>query len=119
MKKRLFYIALAALPVMASVNSCSSNKAKVNPNTPAPAATVSIVNFAFVPDTVHIKAGQAVMWTNKDTAPHTTTELSGAFDSGTINTDQTFSFTFGTTGTYTYHCLVHPMMKNAVVIVSN
>lgn len=120
MKKTRFYSALILLPAIAFLSNCSSNKAKVAPTPSAGGASVSIQNFAFVPDTVTIKVGQSITWTNKDSAPHTATELNSGFDSGTINASGgTFTRTFGAAGTFTYHCLVHPMMKNAVVIVTN
>jgi plastocyanin len=119
MKKNFIYLSLIALLGLASLYSCSSNKAKVNPTPPTPAATVAIQNFAFVPDTVRIKTGGSVTWTNMDSAPHTTTDLNGSFDSGSLATNQTFNFTFNTTGTFKYHCLIHSMMKTAVVIVGN
>ena len=118
MKKTLVFLPVFIIAVF-TLNSCSSNKAKVNPNPTTPAATVSIENFAFSPATVTIKAGQSVMWTNKDSAPHTATELSSLFDSGSLATNQSFSFIFHTAGTYTYHCLIHSMMANATVVVTN
>ena len=119
MKRKFIYLSLVVLAGVLLIYSCSSNKAKVNPTPSTPAATVAIQNFAFVPDTVRIKAGNSIKWTNMDTAPHTATDLANAFDSGSLATGQTFNFTFNTTGTFTYHCLIHSMMKNAVVIVSN
>lgn len=118
MKKTLIYLSVIILAAF-TFNSCSSNKAKVTPEPTTPAATVSIENFAFSPATVNIKVGQSVMWTNKDSAPHTATELSSAFDSGSLATNQSFSFTFHTAGTYTYHCLIHSMMATATVVVTN
>ncbi|MCR8557151.1 cupredoxin domain-containing protein [Mucilaginibacter sp. BJC16-A38] len=119
MKKKLIYLSFIVLAGLSLTYSCSSNKAKVNPTPSTPSATVAISNFAFVPDTVRIKSGQSVTWTNMDSAPHTATDLNGAFDSGTLATNKTFNFTFNATGTFSYHCLVHSMMKTAVVIVTN
>ena len=119
MKKKIIYLSLIVLAGISLTFGCSSNKAKVTPEQTTPAANVSIQNFAFSPASVSIKVGQSVMWTNKDTAPHTATELSSVFDSGTLATNKSFSFTFHTAGTYTYHCLVHSMMANATVVVTN
>jgi len=121
MKKKLTYLSLIALAGLSLIYGCSSNSAKVDP-TPTPAtaaAKVAIQNFAFVPDTVRIKAGSSVEWTNLDSAPHTATELANVFDSGSLATNQKFDFKFNTAGTFTYHCLIHSMMTNAVVVVSN
>ena len=119
MKMKFAYLSLIVLAALSLIYSCSSNKAKVNPTAPTPAATVAIQNFAFVPATVTIKVGNSVTWTNMDSAPHTATDLANAFDSGSLATGKTFNFTFNTAGTYTYHCLIHSMMKTAVVIVTN
>lgn len=118
MKKTLVFLSVIIMAAF-TFSGCSSNKAKVNPNPATPSATVSIENFAFSPATVNIKVGQSVMWTNKDSAPHTATELGNLFDSGSLATNQSFSFTFHTAGTYTYHCLIHSMMANATVVVTN
>ncbi|ASU34229.1 cupredoxin domain-containing protein [Mucilaginibacter xinganensis] len=119
MKKQLIYLSLIVFAGILVMYGCSSNKAKVNPTPSSPAATVSIQNFAFDPATVTIKVGSSVTWTNMDTAPHTATDLGNAFDSGSLATGKTFNFTFNAAGTYTYHCLIHSMMKNATVIVTN
>jgi plastocyanin len=59
-----------------------------------------------------------VQWTNADSAPHTATDLNSAFNSGTLAQGGQFSFKFTTPGTYTYHCLIHSMMANATVVVT-
>lgn len=119
MKKKFIYLSLIILAGFSLIYSCSSNKAKVTPTPATPAATVTIQNFAFVPDTVRIKTGGSVTWTNMDTAPHTATDLNSTFDSGSLTTNQKFNFTFNAAGTFKYHCLIHSMMKTAVVIVTN
>jgi len=85
--------------------------------TPTPVRlSVSIANFAFSPSTISVKAGTTVTWTNKDSVPHTATSDTGAFDSGTLLQGKSFSFTFKTAGTFSYHCSVHPMMKATVTV---
>lgn len=77
---------------------------------------VSIENFAYDPTPVAIKVGDTVTWTNNDTVPHTVTANDGSFQSGTLQSGQTFSFTFTTTGTIDYHCEFHPNMHGQVVV---
>ena len=115
MKKSFICLALAAFSGMAILAGCSSKG--VNPVTPPPANTVSIQNFAFMPDTIRVTAGSTVTWTNSDSTPHTVTDLSNAFDSGSLASAQNYQHTFATAGTFTYHCTIHTMMKSAVVIV--
>lgn len=57
-----------------------------NKGTPAPTGgggvtagvTVAIQDFAFSPQTLTVKAGTTVTWTNEDTAPHTVTSTDAA-----------------------------------------
>ncbi len=117
----------------------TSNNAGVNnhtpavqsPTAPAPAAanqdtsktsapanvTVSIKNFSFNPATVTIKTGTKVTWVNNDAVSHTITSDSGnLLNSPTLSPGQSFSFPFTNTGSTSYHCAIHPMMKGAVVV---
>lgn len=78
--------------------------------------TMIIKNFAFSPATLTVSAGTKVTWNQQDGAPHTVTADDGSFSSGTLAQGQSYSFTFATPGTYTYHCAIHPMMKGTVIV---
>jgi plastocyanin len=124
MKKRINLLALALLTAIALFYSCGKSSSYNNPtsdgsHTPVAAASVSIENFKFSPAVVYLKPGGTVTWTNKDASPHTATDIGGSFDSGTLDVDKTFKFTFATAGTYTYHCTIHSMMPNATIVVGN
>jgi plastocyanin len=80
------------------------------------AVAVDIKDFAFNPPMLEIAAGTTVTWTNSDTAPHTATQDGGGFQSGRLDTGQSFSFSFDTPGTYEYHCEFHPNMHGTVVV---
>ena len=117
MKTKLVYVALVLLSGIILIYSCS----KSYNNTPMPmgsAASVSIQNMAFTPDTLRIKTGTTVTWNNMDGVTHTVTSLNGLFDSGNLGAGFTFHYTFAMSGTFAYHCLIHSAMKG-VVIVSN
>jgi plastocyanin len=120
MKRRVISLTLVCLVgIVALIYSCTKS---VNNKPPVSTTAVpaTIQNFAFAPATITIKAGQTIMWTNKDTAPHTVTSTTGAFDSGQITASGgTFSMKFSTAGTFIYHCTVHPMMANATIVVTN
>jgi plastocyanin len=77
---------------------------------------VSIVDFAFQPASIQVAAGSTVTWTNTGAATHTVTSDSGAFDSGNVAPGASFSHTFDTAGTFTYHCSIHPQMTGTVVV---
>jgi plastocyanin len=86
---------------------------------------VSIQNFAFGPTPVTVNAGDTVTWTQHDTyAVHTVTADATSvekFDSGNLSTDTgvSFSHTFNTPGTFTYHCAIHPSMTGTVVVLGS
>jgi plastocyanin len=83
-----------------------------------PANRVVIDNFTFRPATLTVKAGTKVTWVNRDDVPHTATSSAKPrlFNSGTLDTDEQFSFTFTTAGTYEYFCTLHPRMTGKVVV---
>jgi amicyanin len=85
--------------------------------TAAPAAAVSIDNFTFTPPTLTVKAGTTVTWINKDDIPHGIASANNAFTkSKALDTDDSYSFTFTTPGTYQYFCYVHPHMTGTIVV---
>jgi len=86
----------------------------------AAASAVSIDNFTFTPQTLTVKAGTTVTWTNKDDIPHGIASDNNAFRrSKALDTDDKFAFTFTTPGTYKYFCYVHPHMTGTIVVQPN
>lgn len=89
---------------------------------------VTIVDYAFSPDTITVKAGSSVTWTNSGSVAHTSTSDGGVWDSGQLSAPSggggyggasaggSFSHTFSATGTFTYHCANHTYMTGAVVV---
>ena len=77
---------------------------------------VTVDNFSFAPATTTIAAGTTVTWTNHDDIPHNVVSPDEKFKSPVLDTDQTFSHTFATAGTYTYYCSIHPRMTGQVVV---
>jgi plastocyanin len=83
----------------------------------APSTAVSIDNFTFTPRTLTVQAGTTVTWTNKDDIPHGIAADNNAFArSKALDTDDSYSFTFTTPGTYKYFCYVHPHMTGTIVV---
>src|SRR5215217_7785694 len=80
--------------------------------------TVSIKNFAFNPPNATVAPGTTVTWVNNDQTAHTATatDPARAFDSGTLQPGQSYSFTFDKPGTYAYHCNIHPDMTATVTV---
>lgn len=99
-----------AMPAMSMAPAASAPAAPVATN------AVAIQNFAFSPATVTIKAGTTLTWTNRDQDAHTVSAMSGAFHSPTLNTGQSYSYTFTTPGRFDYLCTIHPFMLGTVVV---
>ena len=79
---------------------------------------VKIVNFAFKPGTLKIPVGTKAKWTNKAVATsHTTTSDTALWDSGTLAPGQSFVFKFTKTGTFAYHCNIHPFMTAKIKVI--
>ncbi len=79
--------------------------------------TVRIDNFTFNPPQLTVKAGTTVTWVNKDDIPHGIASSSNAFvKSKALDTDDSYSFTFTTPGTYAYFCYIHPHMTGTIVV---
>jgi plastocyanin len=84
---------------------------------PTPATmAVAIDNFAFGPTDLTVAVGTTVTWTNRDDIPHTVVSTEKVFKSKVLDTDEKFSSTFSTPGTYPYFCSIHPKMTGKVVV---
>jgi len=99
-----------------ATQTAATPKATQAATTPqAEGASVEIKNFAFDPDTVTIKVGQTVTWTNQDSVVHTVTG-DGGIESDNLSKGDSYSKTFDTEGTFDYHCSIHPSMKGQVIV---
>ena len=78
---------------------------------------IEIKDFAFNPQTITVKSGEKITWINRDEEPHTVVSVQKQFKkSSALDTDQEFTITAGTPGTYTYYCSVHPKMTGTIVV---
>ena len=77
---------------------------------------VSIDNFSFGPTELTVMAGDTVTWTNRDDIPHTVVSTDKVFKSKVLDTDEKFSFTFDTPGTYRFYCMIHTFMELTVTV---
>jgi plastocyanin len=94
-------VALAGLTAPASASSAHTT-------------TVTLKHISFIKETVRIHAGDKVRWVWKDpTVPHNVT-----FAKRHSKTKQTgtYTLTFARSGTFTYHCTIHPGMDGKVVV---
>lgn len=73
--------------------------------------TVTIEGTRFIPEKLSVRAGDTIVWVNKDIIPHTATSKTGGFDSATIETGKSWKFTPSKKGEFPYICTFHPTMK--------
>jgi plastocyanin len=120
----LVLAACSANPTTTPVQQPVNNSPTQLPATSIPSSSgttvdVAIANFSFSPDTLTIKVGTTVTWTNQDSVEHTVTSDTGLFDSGNLSQGKTFNYTFTEAGTYPYHCTPHHSKMAGTVIVTN
>ena len=82
--------------------------------------SVSIRTFQFTPDTVRVKAGTRVVWTNNDQIEHTITsgtpdDTTGPFHGVVGKRGTTYSAVLRETGTFRYFCDRHRFMTGTVI----
>jgi plastocyanin len=78
---------------------------------------IRIKGFAFSPNALKIKVGTTVRWTNLDSDPHTVNSTAGGpLTSGLLFTNDAYSFTFKTAGTFAYICTIHTEMRASITV---
>lgn len=106
-------------------NTNANASANTNDNSAAAIVDVEMINTAFSPETITIRVGQTVRWTNLDFLVHTVTsgspgamDAGSVFESGNLARNQLFSRTFTEPGDFIYFCEFHPFdMRDAHVVV--
>jgi plastocyanin len=77
---------------------------------------ITIDNFTFTPKELTVAVGTTVKWVNHDDIPHTIVEKKTSFRSKALDTDDSYSFTFTSAGTFDYFCGLHPHMVGQVIV---
>ena len=92
----------------------SATATSVGPN------TVTMKGLEFQQKKLTVKKGTAVTWRNDDSAMHNVIfddKALGEVENGKlISKDQTLSYKFYSTGTFSYHCRPHPFMKAVIEV---
>ena len=78
---------------------------------------ISITEFRFTPRQTQIHVGDRITWINNGTMIHTSTSNTNVWNSGNLAPGQRFTFTFNQTGTFQYHCAVHPIQMTGTIRV--
>ncbi|MGI0037361.1 MAG: cupredoxin domain-containing protein [Nitrososphaera sp.] len=86
---------------------------------------VNMTGSTFAPETLKVRPGATVTWTNEDKMPHTITsgtskaDMNSLFDSEILSptaAGKQWEQTFDTKGTFDYFCKIHPAMAGRVVV---
>jgi amicyanin len=80
---------------------------------------VTIKDHKYNPETLTIKKGTTVTWTNQDSVKHDVApdEESPNFEaSELLAKGENYSYTFNQSGTYSYHCTPHPFMTAKIIV---
>lgn len=111
------YVALAVASLCGCGGGGYSSTSPTPPvgNTPPPVGGVSVTNNAFSPATKAVNVGTTVQWawnscTGDPYGGQTCVSHNVTFDDGVASPTQdrgTFNRTFGTAGTFNYHCTIH------------
>lgn len=97
-------LALVALSALGSASAVAADR------------TIEMRDFAFSPQTVEIRVGDRVTWTNRDGVEHNATD--GSFDTGLLAEGESASIRFTAPGTYAFFCEPHPSMTGTVIVRS-
>lgn len=85
---------------------------------------VDITSAGFVPSTISVNVGQAVVWTNQDTAAHTVASDPYPSDNALpslnsvqkLSTNDSYTYIFNQKGTYTYHDNLNLSLEGSVIV---
>ena len=77
---------------------------------------VTIDNFTFTAPELTVAVGTTVKWINHDDIPHNVVNKDKLFRSKALDTDDSYSFTFASAGTYDYFCGLHPHMQGKIIV---
>lgn len=78
--------------------------------------TVIIEGTRFQPESLTVKAGDTIVWVNKDLFPHTATASNSTFNSQVIAAGASWKYVAKKKGEFAYTCVFHPTMKAALVV---
>jgi plastocyanin len=107
-----FLLPAAALAATAFAAGCGGTSES------EPVATTEVTmarSYRFDPQTIEIRAGQTVTWTNEDNFTHTV-QVAGGEDHE-VGRGERVSIRFGEPGTYAYVCTLHRKDMDGTVIV--
>ena len=82
----------------------------------AAAPRLEIKQFRFSQPVLTVPVGATVTWVNQDDDAHTVTADDRGFTSAGLDHGEVFAHQFTASGTYAYHCALHPKMTAKTVV---
>jgi plastocyanin len=104
-----FVVVLAASVLLAGSASAAPRAAAI--------VDVQIKNFVYTPRVVTIDPGDAIRWTNFDTASHGQVSIEPGFSTVVLGQDQSTVTSFSVPGTFAYVCSIHGVSMQGTVVV--
>jgi plastocyanin len=77
---------------------------------------VAIKSFKFQPARLVVSRGTRIVWTNRDSDPHTIKSRTARWSSAALDTGGSYAQVARRAGTFTYICSIHPFMHATVVV---
>jgi plastocyanin len=107
---RSVIVAMLIGPIVGATLAAASVAAQDTAN------VITIDNFTFAPPELTVAVGTTVKWVNHDDTPHLVVNKDKAFRSKALDSDDSYSFTFASAGTFDYFCGLHPHMVGKVIV---
>lgn len=111
----LTWLAVLLLVPVAAIACGDSEPVDFGDELPDGAPRIDQDNLTFKPSSLTVQTGEAVYFTNSETARHTVT-IEGENESGDMRRGDVFSFTFATPGEYKITCDYHPQMRATITV---
>ena len=121
--RRFAFCSIAFLLALSVACGSSTSPSSTSPSAQGPGIDFTINingnrgNQSYAPSPLTMRVGQVVNWHNFDSIEHTAT-LDGVFNTGNIAAFSAHdnAVTMSRTGTFTYHCTIHPTMVGTIVV---
>src|ERR1700722_1737069 len=80
------------------------------------ADVVTIDNFTFSPKELTVAVGTTIKFVNHDDIPYKVGEKKPPFRSKALDTDDAYSDSFASAGSFDYFCSLHPHMVGKIIV---
>ncbi len=99
-----------------TITATANGWAPGSAGTTAAGALVQMSDFAFTPQSVTITKNQYVTWQNGGAVTHTSTSDAPLWNVSVLAGATSSAVYFGSPGSFTYHCSIHPGMTGTIVV---